>query len=223
MSFSNEENMTYGFGSAVLTRTHGLPGSRAALEVAEGLSELKGFNNDALLLFVVAQLSITGQGEVLAQWVAVEAVIGHDAAQIRVSGEEHTEHVVHLTLVPQSTLEETSHTGHGGGLIRVGLDTDTGVVANAEQVVDDFKALVAGGEVDTRDIGDLGELGGSVVLEEAHHGNNTGGSGVNGELILPDCELLDIFGQAGHNVLPIGVEAIGHGLVLVGRVDHGGT
>jgi hypothetical protein len=62
-----------------------------------------------------------------------------------------------------------------------------------------------------------------VVLEEAHHGNDTGGSGVHSELILPDCELLDIFGQTGHNVLPIGVKAIGHGLVLVGRVDHGGA
>ena len=87
MSFSKGDNMTYGLGSAVLTRTHGLPSSRAALEVAERLGELKGLNNDALLLFVVAQLSITGQGEVLAQWVAVEAVIGHDAAQIRVSRE----------------------------------------------------------------------------------------------------------------------------------------
>lgn len=215
--------MTYGIGSAVLTRTHRLPSSRAALKVAEGLGELEGLNDDALLLFVIAQLGITGQGEVLAQWVAVETVVGHDAAEIRVAGEEHTEHVVHLTLVPQSTLEETSHTGHGGGLVRVGLDTDAGVVTNAEQVVDDLEALVAGGEVDTSDIGDLGELGGSVVLEEAHHGNNTGGSGVNGELILPHSELLDIFGQTRHNVLPIGVKAVGHGLVLVGRVDHGGA
>jgi hypothetical protein len=215
--------MTYGFRSAVLTRTHWLPGSRAALKVTEGLGELEGLNNDALLLLVVAQLSITSQGEVLAQWVAIEAVIGHDTTQIRVAGEEHTEHVVNLTLVPQSTLEETSHTGHRGGLVRVGLDTNTGVVANTEQVVDDLEALVAGREVDTRDIGDLGELGGSVVLEEAHHGNNSGGSGVHCELILPDCELLDIFGQTGHNILPIGVKAVGHGLVLVGRVDYGGA
>jgi hypothetical protein len=35
------------------------------------------------ILLVVAELSITSQGEVLAQWVAIEAVIGHDTAQIR--------------------------------------------------------------------------------------------------------------------------------------------
>ena len=96
-------------------------------------------------------------------------------------------------------------------------------MTNAKHVVDDLKSLIAGREVDSRDIGDLGELGGSVVLEEANHGKDTSGSGIHCELILPHCELLDIFGQTRHNVLPICVKAVGHGLVLVGRVDHGGA
>lgn len=206
-----------------MTGTHGFPGGGTALKVTERLGELQGLDDNALLLLVIAQLGVTSQGEILAQRVAIEAVVGHDAAQIRVSGEEDTEHVVDLTLVPQSTLKETGHTGDGGSLIRIGLDTDARVVADTEKVVDDLEALVAGGEVDTSDIGDLGKLGGSVVLQEAHHRDDTGWGGVHGEFVLPHGELLDVLGQAGHDVLPVGVEVISHGLVLVSRVDNGGT
>lgn len=155
--------------------------------------------------------------------MTVETVIGHDTAQIGVSREEDTEHVVDLTLVPQSTLEQTSHTGDGGGLVGVGLDTDAGVVADTQQVVDDLETLVTGGEVDTGDIGDLSELGGGVVLQEAHDGDNTGWRGVDSKLVLPNGELLDVLGQAGHNILSVAVQTIGHVLVLVGRVDDRGT
>lgn len=155
--------------------------------------------------------------------MTVETVVSHDTAQIGVSREEDTEHVVNLTLVPQGTLKQTSNTGNGSGLVRVGLDTDAGVITDAQQVVNDFETLVTGGEVDTSDIGDLGELGGGVVLEEAYNGDNAGGSSVNSEFILPDSELLDVLGQAGHDVLSVAVQTIGHVLVLVGRVDDRGA
>lgn len=206
-----------------MTRTHGLPGGGTTLEVTECLGELQWLDDDALLLLVVAQLGVTSQGEILAQRVTIETVVSHDTAQIRVSGEEDTEHVVDFTLVPQGTLKEAGDTGDGGSLVRVGLDTDARVVADTEEVVNDLEALVAGGEVDTSDIGDLGELGGSVVLQEAHHRDDTSGGSVYGEFILPHGELLDVLGQAGHDVLSVGVEVVRHGLVLVSRVDDGGT
>lgn len=155
--------------------------------------------------------------------MAVKTVISQDASQVGVAGEEDTEHVIDLTLVPQSALEQTSHAGNRRRLVGVGLDTDAGVVANTEHVVNDLKTLVAGGEVNTGDIGDLGEFGRSMVLEEAHHGNDTGGGSVDGEFVLPHGELLDVFGKAGHDVLSIGVQAVGLVLVLVGRVDDGGA
>src|SRR5689334_19851777 len=52
-------------GLAVLTGTDLLPGAGAALEVAEGLGQLEGLGDDALLLLVVADLGVPGQGEVL--------------------------------------------------------------------------------------------------------------------------------------------------------------
>lgn len=79
------------------------------------------------------------------------------------ANEEDAEHVVGLALVPVGAGEETCDAGNRRGLVGVGLDSEPGVVANAKEIVDDFEALVAGGEVDGRDGADLSELGGGVV------------------------------------------------------------
>lgn len=155
--------------------------------------------------------------------MTVEAIVGHDAAKIGVAGEEDTEQVVDFTLVPEGTLKQAGHTRHGGGLVGVGLDADTGVVTDTEKVVDYLEALVAAGEVDSSDIGDLSELGRGVVLQEANDGKDTSGSSVDGEFVLPHCELLDVFRKTGHDVLSVGVQAIGLVLVLIGRVENGRT
>lgn len=135
--------------------------------------------------------------------------------------EEDTKHVVNFTLVPQCAIEKTGHTGDGLCLVTVCLDTDTRVVADTEHVVDNLKSLVAGGIVDRSYIGDLGVLGGGVVLEECHDGDQAGRRNINSELVFPDGKLLDVFGKAGHDVLSVFVHGVGLVLVFVGRVDHG--
>jgi len=95
--------------------------------------------------------------------MTLEAVVGHDATEIGVAGEEDSKQIVNLALVPVGTIKEGGDAGNGGGLVGVGLDPDSGVVAHTEQVVDDLEALVTGGEVDGGDIADLGELGRGVV------------------------------------------------------------
>lgn len=150
-------------GLAVLALADLLPRARAALEVAERLSQLEWLGDDALLLLVVPDLSVAGQGEVLAQRVALEAVIGHDAAEVRVAGEEDTEKIVDFALVPIGTPVESCDAGDRGRLISVGLDANAGVVADAKEVVDDLEALVPRRVVDSRDGRDLSKLGGGVV------------------------------------------------------------
>jgi hypothetical protein len=149
------------------------------------LSQLERLNNNALLLLVVTDLSVTSKREVLAKRVAVETVIGHDATKIGVSNEEDTKQIVNLTLVPVGTVVETAKRRDGGGLVGVGLDADTGVVADGEHVVDDLETLVASGVIDSGDVADLGEFGGGVVLEEVEDGEDGGGGDVDDELILP--------------------------------------
>ena len=180
--------MTYAFWGLVVSWTNGLPSSGAATEVPEGLGHLERLDDNPLLLLVVADLGVSGHGEVLAQWVTVETIVGHDAPQVRVADEEDTEQVVDLAFVPVGTVVEIAERGHGGGLVSVGLDPQTRVVADGQHVVDDLEALVLGGVVDGGDVGDLGVLGGSVVLQEVEDREDTGRRNVNGELVLPDGE-----------------------------------
>lgn len=152
-----------GLGRAVLAGTDGLPSGRTALEVAEGLGELEGLCDDTLLLLVVSDLGVAGEGEVLAERVTLEAVVGHDAAQVGVAGEEDAKKIVGFALVPVGAVKEGRDGRNGRRLVGVGLDADAGVVADRKQVVDDLEALLAGGIVGGRDGADLGELGGGVV------------------------------------------------------------
>jgi hypothetical protein len=80
-----------------------------------------------------------------------------------VAGEEDTKEIVDLTLVPVGTIKQASDTWDGRSLIGVGLDTDSGVVADRKELVDDLEAVLAGREIGSSDGGDLGELGGGVV------------------------------------------------------------
>jgi hypothetical protein len=188
-----------------VARSDLLPRRTTTLKVPEGLRQLKRLNHNALLLLVESELGVAGQGEVLPQWVSVEAVVGHDAPQIGVADEEDTEHVVDLTLVPVGTVVEACDGGYGRGLVGVGLDANARVVADGEHVVDDLEALVAGRVVDSGDVADLCEFGGGVVFEEGEDGDDAVGRDVDleglsvllllqcwertyGQLILPDRE-----------------------------------
>ncbi len=83
-------------------RDHALPG-RDEIEVAEILRQADGDVDHALLLLVVADLDEAGQREILAQRMPVEAVIGHDAAQIGLAAEQDAEQVPSLPLPPGGT------------------------------------------------------------------------------------------------------------------------
>ena len=183
-----EYGWTYALGLSVVTRTNLLPGRATALKVAEGLSQLKRLDHNTLLFLVVTNLGVSSKGEVLAERVAVETVVGHDAAKIGVSDEEDTEQIVNLTLVPVGTVVEAAKRRDGSSLVGVGLDANTGVVADGKHVVNDLETLVAGRVVDGGDVADLSELGGGVVLEEVEDGEDGVGGDVDDKLIFPDRE-----------------------------------
>lgn len=63
---------------------------------------------------------------------------------------------------------------------------------------------------------------GAHTLEEGEDRYDAGWANVDGELVLPDRELLDVLGQAAHHPGPVAVHGLGLGGVLVGRVDDGG-
>ncbi len=65
-------------GSTYFAPSHGLK----IIEIAELLHELHRLVDDTLLLVVVTDLDIAGQRKVLAQRIALEAVVGEQAAQV---------------------------------------------------------------------------------------------------------------------------------------------
>lgn len=68
-------------------------------------------------------------------------VVGKDTAKVGVAGEEDTVHVPDLALVPVGTLEDGSCRGNGRDLVGVRLDTDTRLVGDGEEVVDDLRDM----------------------------------------------------------------------------------
>ena len=68
------------------------------------------------------------------------------------SHEENTKQIMCLPLKPVSTIVEVANRWHRGGFVRVGLNPNSGVVADREEVVNDLEAELAGGVVDTSDI-----------------------------------------------------------------------
>lgn len=160
----------------------------STLKVSEGLGKLERLDNNSLLLLIVSDLGISGKGKVLSQWVTIKAVVGHDSPQVGVATEEDTKQIPYLTLVPVCAIVEPGDGRDRSGLIGVRLYADARVVADGEEVVDDFEALAAGGVVDGGDVADLGKLGGSVVLEKVEDGEDALRGNVNCELVLPDGE-----------------------------------
>jgi hypothetical protein len=61
---------------------------REEVEVAELLTQLHRFVGDALQLIVVTNFNETGEREVLAQRMTFKTVVGQDAAQVRMAGEQ---------------------------------------------------------------------------------------------------------------------------------------
>lgn len=63
---------------------------------------------------------------------------------------------------------------------------------------------------------------GQLTFEERKDGNDTRGADVDGQFVLPDGKLLDVFGETAHDPRAILVEVVCLRFVLVGRVHHGG-
>jgi hypothetical protein len=127
------------------------------------LRQLQRLDHDALLLFVVSELGVTGQREILSQWVPIKAIIRHDTTQVWVSNEEDSKEIVNLSLVPVGAIIQAGNARDRRSLIGICLDPDAGVVAYAQKVIDHFESLVPGREVHGRDVRYLCEFGGGVI------------------------------------------------------------
>ena len=108
--------------------------------------------------------------------------------------------------VPVCASEERHSTRDGVGLASVRLDPDASGVLHAKEVVHNLEALVPLREVDGGDVHDALELALRVVPEEGENLDDGGRRDVDGELVLEDGELLDVFREALSDVRAISME-----------------
>ena len=101
-------------------------------------------------------------------------------------GEEHSEKIVNFSLVPVGAVVEAANGRNGCGFVCVGLDPNARVVSNAQHVVHNFESLISCRVVNSCDVGNLGELGCGVVLEEVEDGDHALRWDVDDKLIFPD-------------------------------------
>src|SRR5690606_25052904 len=139
---------------------------REEIEGTELLPEVDGLVDDAFGFVVVTDLDETGEREILAQRMALEAGVGEDATQVRVSGEEHAVKIVDLALVPVVRREHVDHRRNGRLLVRRDLHADALVLTRRQQMVHHLEPLLARGIIGTRDVDEGEELTLSVALQE---------------------------------------------------------
>eukprot|EP00321_Phaeocystis_globosa_P006797 CAMPEP_0118816676 /NCGR_PEP_ID=MMETSP1162-20130426/4927_1 /TAXON_ID=33656 /ORGANISM="Phaeocystis Sp, Strain CCMP2710" /LENGTH=253 /DNA_ID=CAMNT_0006746707 /DNA_START=130 /DNA_END=889 /DNA_ORIENTATION=+ len=166
----------------------GLPG-RQQVERAEFLRKLDGLCDHALLGLVVPALDEAREREVLAHWVALEAIVCEDAPQVGVAVEVDAIHVEGLALEPVGRAEELRDARHA--LIahvaaRERLDPDARVVVVAEQLVAHLEALLPRRDVHRSDVHELLAARARVVPQEAQHDGHVFGLDVHDRFAVCD-------------------------------------
>lgn len=92
---------------------------------------------------------------------------------------------------------------------------------HTQKVVHNFKSLTLGRVIHSSNICNHGIFRGGVIFQKRHDGKNTRWGNVNGELILPYGDLLDVLRKTRYQILAIRVQTGCFFLIFIGRIDHG--
>ena len=123
--------------------------------------------DDAPLLVVVADLDEAGQREVLAQRMAVEAVVGEDAAKVGIAGEQDAVEIVGFALEPVAAGKTSLMDGTGVSSSVATLMRMRAFLRRAEEVIDDVEARLAARPVDAADVDEGDEAQRRIVAQRA--------------------------------------------------------
>ena len=86
---------------------------RQEIEIAEFLPQFDRLVDHALDFIIVADFDETSGREVLAQRVAFKAVVGEDAAKVRMTGEQDAVEIVGFALEPVGARKHRGDRRHG--------------------------------------------------------------------------------------------------------------
>src|SRR5260370_18368445 len=139
---------------------------RKEIEGTKFLRELERFVDKALLLIVVAQLDETGERKILTQWMAVEPVVGHQPAHVRMTGKEHAVEIVGFALEPVRARKYPDDRRNGCRLVAFHLHADGQVLLGRQGMINDVEAALAAGPFDRRDVNEAPELAELFVAQK---------------------------------------------------------
>ena len=106
------------------------------VEATKLLHQLHRLVDHALQLIVVAKLDEAGERKVLTQGMTLEAVIGKQAPQIRVAGEQDPVKVVRLALEPIGGGKDADRAWHRRLLVGLHANAEPAVMPGTEQMID---------------------------------------------------------------------------------------
>src|SRR5215469_676492 len=98
---------------------------RQEIEIPKLLRELYRVVDDALLLVVPAHLDEAGERKILAERMPLEAVVGEQAAQVRMTGEHHAVKIVDFALEPVGSGKHIDQGRDGRRFIDLDLHADS--------------------------------------------------------------------------------------------------
>ncbi len=142
----------------------------------------------------------------------LETVVGEDAAQIRMPGEQDAVEIVGLALEPLSAGKHRGGGRHRRVLVGCDADADALILARRQQVVDDVEAARARRVVRPAYIDERDELALHIVLQECQHVEDIAGFGLQRQFAIGDRGALylriQLFADIGGEVLE---SFVGHG------------
>src|SRR6266567_7436935 len=167
---------------------------REEIEIPEFLRQPHRVVDHALEFVVPTHFDEAGQRKILAQWMALETVVGQQPPQVRMAREQHAVEIIDLALEPVGPAIDGDDRGHRRRLVGLHFDPDALVPLRRKQMVNHIEALLALRPIDRGDVDDAPEQATLVVAQELHHANDIGD--VGGERELPERDRMGARGSA---------------------------
>ena len=142
--------------------------------------------------------------------MAGKTVVGEDAAQVRVIGEQDAVKIEGFALVPVGGGEHRDDGGDGRVLVGLELHTDAAVLVGRQQMIDDVEALLAVGVVHAADVDEADETAIGIVAEEFKDADDVGGLRPDRQLAVFHLEARHRASKAGGDVLAQFLQGLSH-------------
>ena len=142
--------------------------------------------DDAFLGIVPPDFDEARHREVLAQRMPLEAVVGQDPAQVRMTGEQDAVEIVGLALVPVGGGEDRDQRRHGGAVVGHGLHPDPPIVARRQEMDHDIEPHLTLRVVDAAEVDEVDEQAGRVVAEVSQQPDVVGRTDLERQFVVGD-------------------------------------